>query len=116
MLAELKIDQSSFAAIYFDAYNREKPFYRLPKREASLMVMSESYAAQAKLSDRMLQLKGRTLSGAPPQGGAAGCRNLPQVTATVFTATIFRRFFCCARIRARTPVMGQETRCHPTVT
>ena len=66
MLAELKIDQSSFAAIYFDAYNREKPCYRLPKREASLMVMSESYAVQAKVYGRMVELEGRTLSGDPP--------------------------------------------------
>ena len=42
LAAELKIDQSSFAAIYFDAYNREKPCYHFPRREASLMVMSES--------------------------------------------------------------------------
>jgi hypothetical protein len=33
------------------------PCYRLPKREASLMVMSESYAVQAKVYDRLAELE-----------------------------------------------------------
>lgn len=33
------------------------PCYRLPKREASLMLMSESYAIQAKVYDRMVELE-----------------------------------------------------------
>jgi hypothetical protein len=39
------------------AVRSSKCFY-LPKREASLMVMSESYAVQAKVYDRMMELEG----------------------------------------------------------
>lgn len=36
---------------------REYPCYYFPKREASLMVMSESYKVQAKVYDRMIELE-----------------------------------------------------------
>lgn len=43
--------------IYKDAYGRDKPCYRLPKREACLMAMSYSYDLQAKVYDRMTALE-----------------------------------------------------------
>ena len=43
--------------IYKDAYGRDKPCYRFPKREACLMAMSYSYDLQAKVYDRMTALE-----------------------------------------------------------
>lgn len=45
----------TFRSGYFDSMNRKQSCYYLPKREASLMVMSESYAVQAKVYDRNAQ-------------------------------------------------------------
>lgn len=50
-------DAPKFRSDYLDAMNRTRPCYRFPKREASLMVMSESYAVQAKVYDRMVELE-----------------------------------------------------------
>jgi hypothetical protein len=66
----LGIDSLNFQAIYLDSLKREKPCYRLPKREASLLVMSESYAVQAKVYDRMVELESRALdpyANLPPE-------------------------------------------------
>ena len=52
-------DAGKFSGIYLDAYSREKPCYHLPKREANLMVMSESYKVQAAIYDRMIELEKR---------------------------------------------------------
>ena len=41
-----EINGRNFSGIYFDTLNREKPCYYLPKREAELMVMSESLEVQ----------------------------------------------------------------------
>lgn len=49
----------NFLASYKDSTGRALKCYHLPKREASLMVMSESYAVQAKVYDRMTELEGR---------------------------------------------------------
>lgn len=49
----------NFLASYVDSTGRTLKCYRLPKREASLMVMSESYAVQAKVYDRMTELETR---------------------------------------------------------
>jgi len=50
-------DAPNFRDIYLDAYQREKPCYRFPKREACLMAMSYSYELQAKVFDRMTTLE-----------------------------------------------------------
>lgn len=42
--------------------NISRQVYNLPKREASLMVMSESYAVQAKVYDRMVELESKPLA------------------------------------------------------
>lgn len=55
-------DGGKFSSIYLDSMNRQKPCYNLPKREAHLMVMSESYKVQAAVYDRMAALE----NGAPP--------------------------------------------------
>ena len=46
-------DVQKFLHISKDAYGREKPCYALPKREANLMVMSESYKVQAAITTTM---------------------------------------------------------------
>lgn len=60
-------DAGKFSSIYRDSMNREKPCYRFPKREASLMVMSESYEVQAKVYDRMAELEAKTPAIDPMQ-------------------------------------------------
>lgn len=55
----------NFSGIYKDGRNRDKPCYRLPKREASLMVMSESYKVQAAVYDRMVELESKSLFTLP---------------------------------------------------
>lgn len=52
------IDGPKFRGIYRDSLNREKPCYHLPKREAELMVMSESLEVQTKVLDRLIELEG----------------------------------------------------------
>lgn len=51
------IDSAKFLAQYKDSTGRTLKCYRLPKREAELMVMSESLAVQAKVYDRMTELE-----------------------------------------------------------
>ena len=48
-----EIGALKFRGTYLDAYGREKPCYALPKREANLMVMSESYKVQAAITTTM---------------------------------------------------------------
>jgi hypothetical protein len=43
------INGQNFLGIYSDPMNRSKPCYYLPKREAELMVMSESLEVQTKV-------------------------------------------------------------------
>jgi phage antirepressor YoqD-like protein len=49
----------NFRATYFDAQNKERPCYKLPKREACLMAMSYSYELQAKVFDKMTALESK---------------------------------------------------------
>lgn len=51
------IDSAKFLAQYKDSTGRTLKCYALPKREAELMVMSESLAVQAKVYDRMVELE-----------------------------------------------------------
>ena len=51
------IDSAKFLAQYKDASGRMSKCYQLPKREAELMVMSESLNVQAKVYDRMTELQ-----------------------------------------------------------
>jgi len=39
MLEGLELDERRFASIYLDAYNREKPMFVLPKREALILLL-----------------------------------------------------------------------------
>jgi phage antirepressor YoqD-like protein len=50
-------DARNFSHIYKDAYGRNQRCYALPKREAHLMVMSESYKVQAAVYDLMTELE-----------------------------------------------------------
>ena len=43
----------NFQHTYIDSQNKERPCYALPKREANLMVMSESYKVQAAITTTM---------------------------------------------------------------
>lgn len=63
-------DSPKFLGEYRDSTGRPLKCYYLPKREASLMVMSESYSVQAKVYDRMTELEGaanNSLSELPPE-------------------------------------------------
>ena len=51
------IDSPKFLGQYKDASGRMSKCYHLPKREAELMVMSESLDVQAKVYDRMTRLE-----------------------------------------------------------
>ena len=62
----LGADAPKFRGIYLDAYKREKPCYALPKREANLMVMSESYKVQAAVYDRMVELETKVIEQPKP--------------------------------------------------
>jgi len=46
-----------FLGSYLSSQNKELPCYNLPKREAHLMVMSESFKVQAAVYDRMVELE-----------------------------------------------------------
>lgn len=48
---------AEFSAVYKDQQLIERPCYALPRREACLMVMSESHEVQAKVYDRMVELE-----------------------------------------------------------
>lgn len=50
-------DAGKFSSVYMGGNGQERPCYRLPKRECELMAMSESYAVQAKVYDRMTELE-----------------------------------------------------------
>lgn len=54
------IDEGNFSSIYFDQLGRSKPCYYLPKREAELMVMSESLEVQTKVYDRLAEFEAAT--------------------------------------------------------
>lgn len=53
------IDSPKFLGQYKDSTGRALKCYHLPKREAELMVMSESLAVQTKVYDRMSALEQR---------------------------------------------------------
>lgn len=48
---------AKFSAVRIDSRGKEQNCYALPKREATLMVMSESYKVQAAVYDRMVELE-----------------------------------------------------------
>ncbi len=50
---------AEFSAVRIDDRGKKQPCYNLPKREATLMVMSESYKVQAAVYDRMEKLEHR---------------------------------------------------------
>ncbi len=53
----------NFLASYKGKDGTTRKCYALPKREANLMVMSESYAVQAAVYDRMVELEQQALEG-----------------------------------------------------
>ncbi len=59
------INEGNFSFIYFDQLGREKPCYYLPKREAELMVMSESLEVQTKVYDRLTELEAAAVPKLP---------------------------------------------------
>lgn len=58
------IDSTKFSGQYKDSTGRKLKCYHLPKREAELMVMSESLKVQTRVYDRLVALEG----GAVPRG------------------------------------------------
>lgn len=71
------IASPKFLGDYKDSRGRKQKCYHLPKREAELMVMSESLAVQTKVYDRMTALEQQTAAPAS------------QLTATVEAAKAF---------------------------
>lgn len=61
MLDSLKKDASSFADIYFDAYNREQPCYSLPKRETLILVSGYDVTMRAAIIDRWQEFEAGVL-------------------------------------------------------
>ncbi|QBE64278.1 hypothetical protein [Pseudoduganella lutea] len=55
-------DALKFQGMYKDAYNRDKPCYNFPKREACLMAMSYSYELQAKVFDAWVAAEEKLLA------------------------------------------------------
>jgi hypothetical protein len=64
------IDSTKFSGQYKDSTGRKLKCYHLPKREAELMVMSESLAVQTRVYDRLAALESGTLPSA--RRGAVG--------------------------------------------
>ncbi len=59
-------DVGNFSDIYRDSYGRAQPAYRFPKREATLMAMSYSYALQAAVYDHMTALEAKVAQPVQP--------------------------------------------------
>lgn len=57
---------AKFLADLPDSYGRLQPAYRFPKREATLMAMSYSYALQAAVYDHMTALEAKVAQPQPP--------------------------------------------------
>lgn len=50
-------DERKFSSVYLGGNGEERKCYKFPKREATLMVMSESYKVQAAVYDRLQDLE-----------------------------------------------------------
>jgi UTP-glucose-1-phosphate uridylyltransferase len=59
------IAQRNFSGGYFDPNGQERPCYYLPKREAELMVMSESQEVQTQVYDRLTVLEAAAVPALP---------------------------------------------------
>lgn len=57
----------NFKHTYFDSQGKVQPCYYLPKREAELMVMSESLEVQTKVYDRLTELEAQVATHRLPQ-------------------------------------------------
>lgn len=64
------IESPKFLGDYKDARGRTQKCYYLPKREAELMVMSESLMVQTKVYDRLVELESGTLLTPPVRRSA----------------------------------------------
>lgn len=72
-----------------DAYGREQPGYRFPKREACLMAMSYSYDLQAKVFDRMTELESSMSTKQPSLSNPYEIA-VTYIESTMKVATLFR--------------------------
>ncbi len=59
------INHPNFRGVYFDPKGEQRPCYYLPKREAELMVMSESLEVQTKVYDRLTELEAAVVPKLP---------------------------------------------------
>jgi hypothetical protein len=102
-------DALNFRGIYLDAYKREKPCYALPKREANLMVMSESYKVQAAVYDRMVELEAKVIEPPKPASTAEMILGLAQVSVELERKVIDTQVNV-KRIEARVDQMSVDLR------
>lgn len=59
------ISAGNFSSTYLDRQGKERPCYYLPKREAELMVMSESLEVQTQVYDRLAELEAAAVPKLP---------------------------------------------------
>lgn len=69
---------------------REYPCYHLPKREAELVAMSESYAVQARVYDRMIELEAAALPAPAARAARIAPIKPPVLTAAAMAPVLVR--------------------------
>lgn len=94
------IQSPKFLGDYKDGRGRTYPCYYLPKREAELMVMSESLEVQTKVLDRLIELEGA--ASAPRQLGVD-----PALSAFRTARAIATNAKTAASLCALFPALGQ---------
>ena len=76
MLEGLGEDELTFGSIYLDAYKREKPCFKLPRRETDILLTGYSVPLRAKVIDRWRELEAELVKPAPVLSDAATLRGL----------------------------------------
>jgi phage regulator Rha-like protein len=64
---EAEIDQSKYASIFLDSYNREQPCFNLPRRECDLIVSGYSVKYRLAIIDRWHELEANESKPEIPQ-------------------------------------------------
>lgn len=70
------IDAGKFSGVYLGGNGQKRPCYNLPKREAELMVMSESLKVQTRVYDRLAAVEAGALPAPQPRRATGGNKSL----------------------------------------